>query len=191
MTQSAPPGRREPPLMTRLGAVLFAVLALAAASCSDAGDDAAGRQTTPPATSPAPLAAASPRDAGSPSAAPATTAPPSAAASEPATERPAKRQRRGRGGKRGGGDDVTTPTVTVTVVDFEFLPDQIAVVPGTTVLWQHRDPAPHTVTFDGGVDSGRFNNGESYTRTFDRPGEYPYICTIHPSMEASVTVRER
>jgi plastocyanin len=29
---------------------------------------------------------------------------------------------------------------------------------------------------------------EKFTRTFDKPGEYPYYCSIHPFMKGTITV---
>jgi hypothetical protein len=41
---------------------------------------------------------------------------------------------------------------------------------------------------DGIFDSGLFDPGESWSRTFYNPGTYNYFCTIHPWMEAVVVV---
>jgi plastocyanin len=30
--------------------------------------------------------------------------------------------------------------------------------------------------------------GETFTRTFDTPGVFPYLCSVHPFMTGSVTV---
>ena len=68
---------------------------------------------------------------------------------------------------------------------------------GTTVTWLHGDPVPHTVTAGtpenptGEWDSGFLNEGDSFTHTFNEVGEFPYFCTVHPSiMRATVTVVE-
>jgi nitrite reductase (NO-forming) len=60
---------------------------------------------------------------------------------------------------------------------------------GTTVTWTNDDSAMHTVTaVDGSFDSGFFDNGESWSYTFDEPGEYEYYCLPHPWMRAKVVV---
>ncbi|HUU61047.1 MAG TPA: plastocyanin/azurin family copper-binding protein [Acidimicrobiia bacterium] len=33
-----------------------------------------------------------------------------------------------------------------------------------------------------------FGTGETYSFTFTEAGEYPYICTIHPSMQGTIIV---
>ncbi len=61
---------------------------------------------------------------------------------------------------------------------------------GTTVTWTNEDDqALHTVTaVDGSFDSGFLGVGESWSYTFDTPGEYEYLCTPHPWMRAKVIV---
>ena len=61
---------------------------------------------------------------------------------------------------------------------------------GTTVTWTNEDDqALHTVTaVDGSFDSGFLVVGESWSYTFDTPGEYEYFCTPHPWMRAKVIV---
>lgn len=61
---------------------------------------------------------------------------------------------------------------------------------GTTVTWTNDDPAmPHTVTaVDGTFDSGLLQPGQSWSHTFDAPGEFEYFCTLHPWMRAKLMV---
>ena len=55
------------------------------------------------------------------------------------------------------------------------------------MTWTNRDVAPHTATADGGAfDSGRLDQGKAYGRTFATPGTFPYHCTFHPNMKATV-----
>jgi len=81
--------------------------------------------------------------------------------------------------------------VTVSIQDFFFEPDQITVAPGTTVTWVNDGEEPHTSTADDGTwDSGTLQPGESFSFTFDEPGDYSYLCEIHPDMTATITVSE-
>jgi nitrite reductase (NO-forming) len=66
----------------------------------------------------------------------------------------------------------------------------LTVAPGTTVTWTNNDPAmPHTVTaVDGSFDSGQIASGQSWSYTFNTPGEFEYYCTLHPWMRAKVIV---
>ena len=78
-----------------------------------------------------------------------------------------------------------------------FAPDDVQVTVGSMVTWKNDDTASHTVTSgtvqnntptpDGKFDSGILNAGDSFPFVFDKAGEYPYYCTIHPWMTAKVT----
>ena len=61
---------------------------------------------------------------------------------------------------------------------------------GTTVTWTNDDLGmPHTVTaVDGSFDSGVMQTGQSWSYTFDKPGDFEYLCTLHPWMRAKVSV---
>lgn len=79
----------------------------------------------------------------------------------------------------------------VDVVDFAFEPAETAVSPGTTVEWTFTEGnSRHTVTFDDGEESDELLPGDTYTRTFDEPGAYSYVCFFHPRMTGTVTVAE-
>ncbi len=78
----------------------------------------------------------------------------------------------------------------VTIKDFDLHPMDIAVPAGATVVWKNLDGEPHTVTsVDGTFRSGALDQGDSFSFRFARPGVYRYLCTIHPRMVATVTVR--
>jgi hypothetical protein len=48
------------------------------------------------------------------------------------------------------------------------------------VVWTQEGQLPHTVTADdGSFDSGEMGQGDTYSRTFQQPGSYPYYCTFH------------
>ncbi len=80
--------------------------------------------------------------------------------------------------------------VSVEIRDFEYFPRDLTVDAGAKVTWINRDSAPHTATQRrGDWDTGVLNEGESKTLTFDKVGAYEYICAIHPSMQAKLTVR--
>ncbi len=80
---------------------------------------------------------------------------------------------------------------TVIIQSASFQPDSLTVPAGTTVTWINRDIVRHTVTSREGLfDSGRLGSGESFTYTFEEPGTFDYYCTIHPTMQGTVTVTE-
>nr|BAL59338.1 hypothetical protein HGMM_OP3C493 [Candidatus Acetothermum autotrophicum] len=85
-------------------------------------------------------------------------------------------------------------TVSVSIVDFAFSPKTITVPVGTTVRWTNTGSAPHTVTSTSSpraFDSGTLNSGETFQHTFTTAGQFPYRCTIHPSMTGTVIVEQK
>ena len=81
----------------------------------------------------------------------------------------------------------------VGVVIENFGHPEVHLKAGETVFWTNVDGVPHTVTADsrtvaeGGFDSGYIGPGQSFALKFE-PGEYSYICTLHPSMNGTVVV---
>jgi plastocyanin len=95
----------------------------------------------------------------------------------------------------GGGGAPQTPVlsdaseVNVEIADFDFSPRELTVQAGAAVTWANRDSAPHDATDEAGAwGTGTLKQGESATIVFDSPGEYEYLCTIHPNMKATLTV---
>jgi plastocyanin len=61
---------------------------------------------------------------------------------------------------------------------------------GATVTWKNLDEEPHTVTStDGTFRSQALDEGDTFRFRFAKPGVYKYLCTVHPRMVASVTVK--
>jgi plastocyanin len=72
------------------------------------------------------------------------------------------------------------PAVKVTMVDNYNLPGRVKVPVGTTVTWVNAGLLPHTVSAQrGALESGMVQPGQSYSFTFDTPGEYTYFCRPH------------
>ncbi|GAB2736578.1 hypothetical protein GCM10010442_66900 [Kitasatospora kifunensis] len=78
----------------------------------------------------------------------------------------------------------------VNISGFAFSPASLTVPVGTTVTWTNHDPVTHTVTSTGsGPLKGTVNAGATYSYTFTTAGTYAYVCTIHPGMAGTVTVK--
>jgi plastocyanin len=78
----------------------------------------------------------------------------------------------------------------VTIKNFSFGPNAITVAAGTTVTWHISDGEPHTVvSADGLFRSAAIDTGESFSFKFSKAGTFKYVCTIHPRMVATVTVK--
>jgi len=82
---------------------------------------------------------------------------------------------------------------TISIKNFAFDPPALTVKTGTEVTWMNNDGAPHTIVSDAGspaaFTSDPLSSGASFSFTFTRPGMYTYHCSIHPSMEGTITVQ--
>jgi plastocyanin len=73
---------------------------------------------------------------------------------------------------------------------YAFQPTEITVYSGTTVTWTNDSSADHTVTADSGAwSSSTISHGQSYSRTFIKPGRYAYVCGLHGYMTGVVVVK--
>ena len=126
---------------------------------------ACGTTAAPAATSAAPVAAAT-------TAAPApTTAAPVATTAAPAAG----------------------SAVAIDILAFKF-PVNTDVAKGTKVTWTNKDAAKHTVTsgtrpVKEGAFDGQLDGGAVFSFTFTTAGTFPYYCSIHSSMNATITVK--
>ena len=76
-----------------------------------------------------------------------------------------------------------------------FIPFQISITVGGTVMWTNDDSAVHTVTSgnpmdgpDGEFDSSLITERGEFTHTFDSAGAFSYYCILHPWQEGIVMV---
>ena len=84
----------------------------------------------------------------------------------------------------------TAKTISVAIKGFKFVPSNVTVNLGDTVVWTNEDTAPHTVeSSDGTLRSDELSNGDKFSYKFTKAGKYSYICGIHPSMKGSVMVQ--
>lgn len=82
-------------------------------------------------------------------------------------------------------------TVRVSMDKNLFVPQVLKIKPGTTVEWVNDEKrTSHSVFFEkeGLAESDRLFPGESWKRTFDKAGTYPYRCGPHPEMVGTVEV---
>lgn len=76
-----------------------------------------------------------------------------------------------------------------------YFPYQITADVGNTITWVNEDSGFHTVTsgyydnFDGTFDSGHIDPGKTFSHTFEKLGDFPYYCRLHPWMEGKVVVK--
>jgi plastocyanin len=100
------------------------------------------------------------------------------------TEQPAKTSASG---------GAAAKTAAVEMKDISFQPGDVTVATGGTVTWTNDDSADHDVTADDGSfksgDAGGLSGGDTFKHTFDKAGSFKYVCTVHPGMEGTVTVK--
>jgi plastocyanin len=79
---------------------------------------------------------------------------------------------------------------TIKIDNFAFAPATLTVAAGTTVTWKNEDDSPHRVGDKNGTfKSAALDTDETFSYTFASPGEYAYICTIHPYMVGKIIAR--
>jgi plastocyanin len=84
------------------------------------------------------------------------------------------------------------PSVHTIVIDgMRFIPQTVEVKAGDTVVWRNKDPFPHTATTvgNGGPASPAIAAGASWRFKATRAGTYPYLCTLHRTMTATLVVK--
>jgi plastocyanin len=83
-------------------------------------------------------------------------------------------------------------STTVTIHNLAFEPGTLTVTVGTTVTWVNNDGMAHTVTADDGTfDSGSLAAGKTFQFTFDQVGDFTYHCSIHSTMQGTISVKGR
>ena len=98
-----------------------------------------------------------------------------------------------RGGAGGGAE--AKANVAVALKDVEFQPQDVTVKKGGTIRWTNEEDVPHDVTKKSGpgknFSSGRANmqKGDTYEQSFPTAGKIDYICTVHPKMVGTITVK--
>jgi plastocyanin len=79
-------------------------------------------------------------------------------------------------------------THTVVMEAVSFQPGVLTVKTGDSIVWRNQDPFPHTAT-SSAFDSQSIAPGQSWTYTAKTRGEFPYVCTFHPTMKGTLRVQ--
>jgi plastocyanin len=93
----------------------------------------------------------------------------------------------------GCGSSGTSEPVAATEVEmvksYRFDPKVIEIDAGDSVTWTNEDNFTHTVQVEEQGDH-KVEQGESVSITFDKPGTYDYVCTLHSKdMDGTVIVK--
>ncbi len=95
--------------------------------------------------------------------------------------------------------DLSEKENVVDIIGLEspfYLPNQIGVSAGQTIVFDNVDGNQHTITsvksgtteYDGKFDSGLLQSGEKYELTLNEKGTYDYYCALHPGMQGTIIV---
>lgn len=80
---------------------------------------------------------------------------------------------------------------TVKIQNMAFNPASLTITKGTKVVWINKDMVAHDVTkVDNGQQthlSDSIKTGQTYSMT--PTASFNYICSIHPTMKGSITVK--
>jgi plastocyanin len=89
-----------------------------------------------------------------------------------------------------GEEAAAASPATVKIDNFVFTPSILTVTAGTPVTWKNEDDSPHRIGDNNGTfKSAALDTDDTFSHTFATPGEYPYICTIHPYMVGKIIVK--
>ena len=81
-------------------------------------------------------------------------------------------------------------THKVTIEGTRFDAADLTVNAGDSIVWENKDPYPHTATSKtGGFDSKDIASEKSWKYVAKKKGDFPYVCTIHPSMKGTIHVK--
>jgi plastocyanin len=80
--------------------------------------------------------------------------------------------------------------MAITMQNIAFDPKAVTVKVGQKVTWTNDDSVDHNVTSQSGetIKSQNFGKGATFSFTPTKAGTIKYVCTIHPGMDATLTV---
>jgi plastocyanin len=84
----------------------------------------------------------------------------------------------------------TGPKPDVNIMGFAFGPGKVLATVGQPVRWLNSDDSPHQITVTSTKErSPILTKGQSGVIAFNTPGNYDYICGLHPNMKGTVEVK--
>lgn len=90
----------------------------------------------------------------------------------------------------GMGASAASTTHTIVISGMKFVPETVTVSRGDTIVWVNKDFFPHTATAqDKSFDSRDIVTNKSWKYVATRKGVFPYVCTLHPTMKATLIVK--
>jgi len=79
---------------------------------------------------------------------------------------------------------------TVKIQNFVFVPAELTVARGDTVVWSNTDFVPHSTTARNSAwDSKAIEANGNWRFVARDAGRYDYYCVFHPNMKGTIVVR--
>lgn len=85
--------------------------------------------------------------------------------------------------------ELSNERVEVLIHDYAYVPAEIEIKVGTTVVWYNNDSVPHTVT-GAGFDSGPLPTGETFEERFTKPIIKIYSSSTTEGPYGRITITE-
>ena len=96
-----------------------------------------------------------------------------------------------KGGEANGAEAKDAKGTPVAITNFLFEPQVLEVPAGTKVTWINNDDAPHDIQDLSDLNvprSKELNKGDTFSITYEKPGDYPYLCQLHTYMTGTIKV---
>ena len=77
----------------------------------------------------------------------------------------------------------------IQIASFAFMPAKFSAAVGKALTFINGDDTPHQISVANGPRTAVFLRGQRASLTFDKAGEYNYICGLHPSMKGVIDVK--
>jgi plastocyanin len=77
----------------------------------------------------------------------------------------------------------------VLIEGMKFVPQEIEVQKGDTIIWDNKDIVPHTATAKKVFDSGSLAPGKSFRYMVQAKADVSYVCLFHPTMTGKIKVK--
>ena len=79
----------------------------------------------------------------------------------------------------------------ISMKNIEFKPSNVEVNVGDSVTWVNDEQIEHNAVATEGADfrSELFGQGKTYEWKAEEAGTVKYVCTVHPGMEGTITVK--
>jgi plastocyanin len=100
----------------------------------------------------------------------------------------------GDGAEQGASSDACpSGSVQIAMKDLKFAPEDASAQVGQEVCWFNEDTIAHNAVDEeaGTFRSELFDKGQTFSFTPETAGTFPYVCTVHPGMTGTLTVKER